>query len=176
VGLSQRWFGRPDDHAAEALETILERAAALRATALQYTVAFVMSLRNWVADCVCLGAAIAVTHTAVPWRGLVLAYCLAIAAGSFGITPGGVGVVELTRTATLVAAHLPAERALPAVVIYRLISFWLVMAVGWILVAGLSRHGDGEPGEPEPGTVLDAVAAAAGAGSEPRPADASAGR
>lgn len=181
VGLSQRWFGHPDDDAADALETVLERAAALRATAWQYTVAFVMSLRNWTADCVCLGAAVAVTHTAVPWRGLILAYCLAIAAGSFGITPGGVGVVELTLTATLVAAHVPADRALPAVVIYRLVSFWLVAAVGWILVVGLSRHGRGDPDDaslddtslddPAPGNpVRDAVVAAAEAG--PHPADA----
>ena len=152
VGLSQRWFGRPDDSATNALDTVLERAAALRATARQYTVAFVMSVRNWTADCVCLGAAIAATHTAVPWRELILAYCLAIAAGSFGITPGGVGVVELTLTATLVAAHVPADRALPAVVIYRLVSFWLVMAVGWILVVGLSRSASRDP---------DALAAAA---------------
>jgi uncharacterized protein (TIRG00374 family) len=158
VSLSQRWFGRPGDEAAQTLEAILERAAALRATAWQYTVAFVMSLRNWTADCVCLGAAIAATHTAVPWRGLILAYCLAVAAGSFGITPGGVGVVELTLTATLVAAHVPADRALPAVVIYRLVSFWLVMAVGWIMVAGLSRGGRDDTDEPEPELTRGVVA------------------
>jgi len=131
-----------------------------------------MSLRNWTADCVCLGAAIAVTHTAVPWRGLILAYCLAMAAGSFGITPGGVGVVELTLTASLVAAHVPAERALPAVVIYRLVSFWLVMAVGWILVVGLSRHGRGDPDATpfetsDPDALRDAVVAGAESGARP---------
>jgi uncharacterized protein (TIRG00374 family) len=141
VGRSQQWFGRPGADAADAFETVVNQAAALRATPRQYSVAFVMSLRNWTADCVCLGASIAATGAHVPLRGLLLAYCLAMAAGSFGITPGGVGVVELALTASLVAAHMPADQALAAVVIYRLISFWLVMVIGWIVVARLSSRG-----------------------------------
>jgi uncharacterized protein (TIRG00374 family) len=149
VGRSRRWFGRPDEGAAEALEKILNRAATLRATRRQYSVAFVMSLRNWAADCACLGAAIAATGAHVPFRGLILAYCLAVAAGSFGITPGGVGVVEVTLAASLVAIHVPTDKALPAVVIYRLVSFWLVMAVGWILVARLSHGGPRHDAAPD---------------------------
>lgn len=141
VGWSRRWFGRPGENAEDAFEKIVDQAAALRATPRQYSIAFLMSLRNWTADCVCLGASIAATGAHVPLRGLLLAYCLAMAAGSFGITPGGVGVVELALTASLVAAHMPADQALAAVVIYRLISFWLVMMIGWILVARLSSRG-----------------------------------
>jgi putative heme transporter len=161
VDHSRRWFDRPHEGAAEALEKILNRAATLRATRRQYTVAFLMSLRNWVADCACLGAAIAATGAHVPFRGLILAYCLAVAAGSFGITPGGVGVVELTLTASLVAIHIPADKALPAVVIYRLVSFWLVMAVGWILVAGLSRGGGHPDAVPDETDSAPASASAA---------------
>ncbi|WP_370073009.1 lysylphosphatidylglycerol synthase domain-containing protein [Streptacidiphilus sp. MAP5-3] len=85
----------------------------------------------------------------LPWRGLLLAYCLAKTAGSLGVTPGGVGIVEATLATALTAltaAGMPANQALPAVLVYRLISFWLLLAVGWTVLALLTRH----TGPPDP--------------------------
>ena len=75
----------------------------------------------------------------MPWHGLILVYCLAVTAGSTGLTPGGIGVVEATLTAALVAAGMPAKYALPAVLVYRLISLWLVVGVGWLIAYRLTR-------------------------------------
>jgi putative heme transporter len=54
------------------------------------------------------------------------------AAGSLAFTPGGVGIVEAALIAAMVGVGLPAARAAVAVMIYRLISLWLVLLVGWI--------------------------------------------
>jgi hypothetical protein len=83
-----------------------------------------------------------VVGSAVPWNALLLVYGVATVIGSVGITPGGIGLVEGTLCLGLVKAGVPGEQALAAVVLYRLISFWLVAAVGWLvlLYLRLARH------------------------------------
>lgn len=61
-------------------------------------------------------------------------------AGSIGLTPGGLGVVEAALSAALVAAGMRGDHALTAVVLYRLISFWLVMIGGWAVLAVLTGN------------------------------------
>jgi uncharacterized protein (TIRG00374 family) len=60
-------------------------------------------------------------------------------AATLGLTPGGLGVVEAALAAALVAAGTTGHHALAAVLVYRLISFWLVMASGWVVMAALVR-------------------------------------
>jgi len=62
-------------------------------------------------------------------------------AGSIGLTPGGLGVVEAALAAALVASGLGGQVALNSVLLYRLISFWLVVVAGWALLAVLSWTG-----------------------------------
>jgi putative heme transporter len=62
-----------------------------------------------------------------------------MAAAGVGLTPGGLGVVEAVLSASLVALGIKGHSALAAVLVYRLISFWLVMSVGWAVVAILTR-------------------------------------
>lgn len=150
-----RWCHRvlkyPRTDAIAELEEILDRVGDVRATPWQYTVAFSLALRNWAGDLLCLLFAIkASASPTVPWHGLILAYCVAVTAGSAGLTPGGIGVVEATLTAGLVAAGMPARYALSAVIVYRLISLWLVVAVGWLIAARITgRHGPREVVEGE---------------------------
>jgi uncharacterized protein (TIRG00374 family) len=139
--LSSRLIHRPKGDPSAAIEELLDRVGEVRATMRQYTAAFVLSLRNWLADCVCLAFAIKASGAAIPWHGLLLAYCLAVTAGSAGLTPGGLGVVEVALTAGLVGAGLSARHAVAAVLVYRLISLWLVVGIGWLLAARLSRRG-----------------------------------
>lgn len=140
VALSRRLTHHPRWEAAEGFEQLLEAVAVLRARPGRYLWAAFHSLRNWAADCACLAFAILAVGGTVPWRGLLLAYCLAIAAGSIGITPGGLGVVEVVLSAALVTAGVPTGEAFPAVVLYRLVSLWLVVGVGWVAVALLNRR------------------------------------
>ena len=54
--------------------------------------------------------------------------------GSTGLTPGGFGLVELAVAAALTAGGLSGSGALAAVLAYRIINFWLVILVGWIIM------------------------------------------
>src|SRR5471030_3540278 len=99
----------------------------------------VLAVWNWIADCLCLAFSIRAIGVDVPWQGLVLAYGAGMAAASFGLTPGGLGVVEAVLAASLVAVGIKGHSALAAVLVYRLISFWLVMTVGWAVFAILTR-------------------------------------
>jgi uncharacterized protein (TIRG00374 family) len=118
----------------------LDRVAAVRLPRLQYLEVFALALWNWVADCLCLACAIRATGTPIPWPGLFLAYGAAMSAGSIGLTPGGLGIMEAALSAALVAAGIKAHHALAAVLVYRFISFWLVMAAGWAVMAFLIRN------------------------------------
>jgi uncharacterized protein (TIRG00374 family) len=122
------------------LERFLDRIAMLRLSRAQAASILALATWNWVADCLCLAATIKATGTVVPWQGLFLAYGAGMAAASIGLTPGGLGIVEATLSAALVAAGISGHRALAAVLVYRLISFWLVMAAGWTVMAVMTRR------------------------------------
>ena len=93
-----------------------------------------------VADLATLGFALAATGVAVTmsassWPLVVLAWAAGITAAGVGLVPGGVGVVEVAITAVIAVAGVPLSAALSGVLLYRIVAFWLVLAVGWVLVA-----------------------------------------
>jgi uncharacterized protein (TIRG00374 family) len=61
--------------------------------------------------------------------------------GSFAPTPGGLGAVEAVLTAGLTAIGVPAHEAIPAVLIFRIATFWLPIPAGWAAYTVLQRHG-----------------------------------
>jgi uncharacterized protein (TIRG00374 family) len=140
VSISRRLLKRPAPGAEDALERFLDRVASLRLPRMQYAEVIALALWNWVADCFCLAAAIRATGNPVPWQGLFLAYSVAMTAGSIGLTPGGLGVIEATLAASLAAAGIAGRHALAAVLVYRFISFWAVMAGGWAVMVLLTRR------------------------------------
>ncbi len=157
LGRYQRLTRRPPGNPGRVVHEFMRRLASYRATPRQQTAVLGLALVNWLADCLCLTAAIAAGGAPIPWQGLLLAYVGAAGVNSLGLTPGGLGVVEAALTAGLVAAGLDGQHALAATLIYRLANFWLVMAAGWVVfgVASRSRNLDrtGEVGAPLPGDV-----------------------
>ena len=139
VARSRKLVNRPGPETVDALDRFLDRVAGLRLPRLQYAEVMALALWNWVADCLCLAFSIRAIGVDVPWQGLVLAYSAGMAAAGVGLTPGGLGVVEAVLSASLVALGIKGHSALAAVLVYRLISFWLVMTVGWAVVAILTR-------------------------------------
>lgn len=143
ITVSHHLFRWPPEGAASALEDALDRVARIRLRWPRYAEVFALSVLNWGADCGCLAGTIRATGSQVPWHGLLLAYAAGAAVGSAGLTPGGFALVEATLTAALVASGLTAPAALASVLAYRLVSFWMVMIVGWVLMIALTRARNG---------------------------------
>jgi len=97
----------------------------------------------WLADFGCLICAFRAVHAAIPWSGVLLAYCVAEIAGMLPIVPGGIGIVEGSLAAILAAYGADRAAALAAALAFRLVSFWLAVAIGWISVAALARRARG---------------------------------
>lgn len=92
----------------------------------------VSSLGVWAFDCAALAASFAAVGVHVPWRGLLLTYGASQLAVNLPITPGGLGVVEGTMTIALVAFGGAEHDMVPAVLCYRIVSFWGFLPVGWL--------------------------------------------
>jgi uncharacterized membrane protein YbhN (UPF0104 family) len=76
------------------------------------------------------------------------------------ITPGGIGVVEGTLSLLLVAYGMPTDTAVAAVLLYRIISFWVLVPVGWLTAGGLvvvQRRRSGETAVAESRSIPLAV-------------------
>jgi uncharacterized membrane protein YbhN (UPF0104 family) len=61
--------------------------------------------------------------------------------GSATPTPGGLGGVEAVLAAGLTAIGIPAHQAIPAVLLFRMATFWLPIPVGWVSFHVLQRRG-----------------------------------
>ena len=95
---------------------------------------------NWLLDAACLGAVIAAFGQPVPWRFLFAIYATGVGAAAIGITPAGIGIVEVAIAAALTRTGMTSARAFPAALTYRAISCWLVMAIGWLFFTRSRRH------------------------------------
>lgn len=62
------------------------------------------------------------------------------AVGSAAPTPGGIGAVEAVLSAGLTALGIPAHQAIPAVLVFRVATFWLPIPIGWASFVMLQRR------------------------------------
>ena len=150
--MAQRVVQRPRGEPNELIKAAVERIVGLRLKGRGWAFLVLLATLNWVANIVCLALAIMAVRSAVPWSGLILAWSAGMGAASFGITPGGLGLVEAALVGALVAAGVHAPDAVAAVLVYRLISFWLVDLVGWTLYATARRWGP--PPLPTSGSLI----------------------
>ncbi|WP_408066330.1 lysylphosphatidylglycerol synthase transmembrane domain-containing protein [[Mycobacterium] nativiensis] len=95
--------------------------------------AFGWSVFNWVADVACLACAAYATGGRASVAGLTVAYAAARAAGAIPLIPGGLLIVEAVLVPGLVSSGLSLTDAISAVLVYRMISWLLVAAVGWVV-------------------------------------------
>jgi hypothetical protein len=137
VEVGQKVSGYPEGDAEEIVAEQLEEVTALEPDRPTLAVAAWLALLNWVADAACLAFAILAVGGELPWRGLLLAWAAGTAVASLGLTPGGLGVVEAALSSALIAAGLVGSTAIAAVLVYRIVSLWLVLAVGGMTLLGL---------------------------------------
>jgi uncharacterized protein (TIRG00374 family) len=93
----------------------------------------------WCSDFLCLLCGFRAVHAAIPWQGVLLAYGVAQVAGSFPLVPGGLGIVEGSLAVVLAAYGAGRSQAVSAALAFRLVNFWLAIALGWITAAVLAR-------------------------------------
>jgi uncharacterized protein (TIRG00374 family) len=133
-------------------DRFLHRVRVVTPSPLGWIEALGLALLNWGADLGTLIFCVWTVHAHVSWRGIVVAYALTQISASIPITPGGLAVVEASLTALLTAYGMPATTAVTVVLLYRLISFWALVPIGWASWAYLeyaARRCD-EPGERHP--------------------------
>jgi glycosyltransferase 2 family protein len=88
----------------------------------------------------CLAACIRALGGSVPIASTAVVYLTGSALGSAVPTPGGIGAVEAALSAGLTAAGLPGATAVSAVLLFRLLTFWLPVPAGWAAFNYLERH------------------------------------
>ena len=79
----------------------------------------------------CLAACVRALGGSVPIESTAVVYLTGSALGSAVPTPGGLGAVEAALSAGLTAAGLPGATAVSAVLLFRTITFWLPVPLGW---------------------------------------------
>jgi hypothetical protein len=142
--LTRRLLGRPVRDPDDMIAALAARMGSMRLPLSGWVAVVVLALWNWLADVGVLAASIVAVGAAVPWRGLLFAYGVGMAAGGIGVIPGGLGVIEAALAVSLMGAGVHHPLALAAVLVYRWISFWLLVAVGWLIyLVGMRTAGGG---------------------------------
>ncbi len=137
------WFnsvrGKPADTGLDKWRETLNQLESVSLSRRELAIAFSWSLFNWVADVGCLLFASYAAGGRPSLAGLTVAYAAARAVGSIPLMPGGLLIVEAVLVPGLVTSGMSLPDAISAMLIYRLISWILVAAIGWVLFFFLFR-------------------------------------
>lgn len=138
IRMTKRVVGFPKIDADILVANIAGHLNQVSLTRRDFVPALLFSLSNWIFDCGCLAFAYVAVGAGIPWRGLLLAYGAGQLAANLPVTPGGLGIVEGSLTVALVAYGGIQTSTVAAVILYRIISFWIFLPCGWLAWAGLA--------------------------------------
>ena len=99
---------------------------------------------------------IGVSEAEVSWAEVLAAFAFARLVTAIPLTPGGLGVVELALTTTLVAAGGEQAQVVAAVLVYRALTYVLPIPIGaacymaWPRITRWKREPEPPPGRPPP--------------------------
>lgn len=89
---------------------------------------------------VCLDASVRAFGGSLNFATVAIVFLAGNAIGSAAPTPGGLGAVEASLSVGLTLSGLPGEVATSAVLLFRLLTFWLPVLPGWASFTYLQRH------------------------------------
>jgi putative heme transporter len=112
-----------------------ERIVAQHVPARGFATLMLLGYLNWLLDCVTLLAALLAVHATVPWAGILVAYSLGQLIANLPFLPGGGGSVEATLALGLVAVGGRTGAIVAGVILFRLISAWGIVPLGWAIWA-----------------------------------------
>jgi putative heme transporter len=131
------WFnslrGKPADTGLDKWRETLSQLESVQLSRRALGEAFGWSLFNWIADVACLLVACYATGGHPSIAGVTVAYAAARAVGSIPLMPGGLLVVEAVLVPGLVSSGMTLASAISAMLIYRLISWIFIAAIGWVV-------------------------------------------
>jgi putative heme transporter len=120
---SQRVIRRPKGQAPALAQAVLASIQGMQLRASILARALLWGLVNWWADVACLAFSLLAAHiTGLSAGKILLVWTAGAGAASLSPTPGGIGAVEVTMVAALVAAGVHGPHAITAVLVYRAIS------------------------------------------------------
>jgi len=153
------WFnsvrGKPADTGLRKWRETLTQLESVSLSRRELGEAFSWSLFNWVADVACLAFAAYAAGGHPSLAGLTVAYAAARAVGSIPLMPGGLLVVEAVLVPGLVSSGMALPDAISAMLIYRLVSWIFISAIGWVVFFFMFRT----EGALDPEVAVDELAA-----------------
>lgn len=118
-----------------------------------WTLSLAHATLNWGLDFACLAATAAAFDIDVSLVRLATVYLTVQLVRQVPLSPGGIGVVEVALLAGLVSAGAARGPAAAAMLVYRLLSCWIIIPIGLLAYAVL-RRGDSGPHAPAEPPVL----------------------
>lgn len=124
---------KPSDTGLEKWRETLEQLESVSLSRRALGTAFSWSLFNWIADVACLAFAAYAAGGHPSLAGLTVAYAAARAVGAIPLMPGGLLVVEAVLVPGLVSSGMTLASAISTMLIYRLVSWIFISAIGWVV-------------------------------------------
>lgn len=123
-----------------AAEVATKEMANFQPSAGIWVACLLAAIINWGLDSVVLVMGLLTVGGPVPWRGVLLCYAAAQLLAELPITPGGLGLVEGGLVEVLTRFHVPVTRATAGTLMYRAVSFWLLLLIGWVAALWLTMR------------------------------------
>jgi glycosyltransferase 2 family protein len=99
----------------------------------------VLSLLSWLLECIRLYTVFYAFHQEINFLAIVIIFLLANVVGVLSALPGGIGSIEISLTGLFVLFGVPSALAGSIALVDRLVSFWLVTALGIVFSAFYAR-------------------------------------
>jgi putative heme transporter len=125
--------GRPADTGLAKWREMLAQLESVSLSRRDLATAFSWSIVNRLADVACLGFAAYAAGYHASIGGLTVACAAARAVGTIPLMPGGLLVVEAVLVPGLASSGMPLSGAISTMLIYRLISWLMLAAIGWVV-------------------------------------------
>lgn len=152
--------GRPADVGLNKWREMLCQLESVSLSRRDLAAAFSWSAVNRFADVACLAFAAYAAGAHASLGGLTVACAAARAVGTIPLMPGGLLVVEAVLVPSLVSSGMSLPSAVSTMLIYRLISWLMLAAIGWVVFFFMFRteeHLDAEDGETDAAPCRPAI-------------------
>jgi putative heme transporter len=144
---SQRVIKRPRSDPEQTVGDMLTMTGGLRFGWRTVAVALVAALVNWLTDVACLICALKAAGAGIPWSAILIVWTAGAGAASFSPSPAGIGVVDIVLIAALAGAGISPAIAVAAVLLYRIVTFKIVITMASLAYYRLRKPATSPPEE-----------------------------